>query len=131
MHKILSSLFLSVFLIQGCNSAKEEVVVNAMPAPETDTTVFFTINSVRTPFRVKKEVCRFAKRFQAFLDNYPNVPAFYSDTVWVDITGDGESEKVITRIICDQRNCTVFSTVLAGETVIFRIPCFPTMTFRT
>lgn len=119
MYKILSILFLSVFLISGCNSAKEEVAENTMPTPETDTTIFFTINSVRTPFRVKKDVCRLAKRFQAFLDKYQTVPAFYSDTVWVDITGDGENEKVITRITCDESNCTIFSTVLAGETVIF------------
>lgn len=119
MYKILSALFLSVILVSGCNSATGEVAENTIPAPETDTTIFLTINSVKTPFRVKKSLRRYLKKFQAFLDEYPKVPAVYTDTVMVDITGDGENEKVITRITCDHIDCTIFSTVLAGETVIF------------
>jgi hypothetical protein len=122
---IRSFIIITLLALTACHSTETQVTEQVGSVQEIDTSIFLTVNSVKKSYRIKKTNRMNFVKLQAFLDQYPTVPAVYSDTVMTDVTGDGIYETVISRITCDTKTCLVFSTVLSGDKVIFSDTLLP------
>jgi hypothetical protein len=126
-------LFILTLLLAlvACNAPENKTAENRAPVetdipPEkSDTTVFLRINGIKQSFRIKKDNLKKMVKFQAFLDQYAEIPKLYMDTLSVDLTGDGIHEKIISRITCNNRDCIIFSNVLKDETIMLSDTLMP------
>lgn len=116
---IRTFLYILLTTFVACNTAENKKTEDNIPVAEKiDTTISLRINGTEQLFRIKKNNLRKMAKFREFLEQYPEIPKLYLDTISVDLTGDGIHEKIITRIKCNNRDCIIFSTILKSETVL-------------
>lgn len=118
------SLMLLVTLV-ACKPSEDKVTEAVVASEKSDTTIVLRINGRKQLFRIKKENLKKMAKFQTFLDQYPEIPKLYMDTLSVDLTGDGIDEKIISKITCNNKDCSIFSIILKDEKVILSDTLMP------
>jgi hypothetical protein len=124
-------IFILLLACVACNAPDNKTaknsapVENGIPPEKNDTTIFLHINGTNQSFRIKKNNLKKMVKFQTFLDQYPEIPKLYMDTLSIDLTGDGIHEKIITRIKCNNSDCIIFSNVLKDETIVLSDTLMP------
>jgi hypothetical protein len=111
-------ILLLTVIFTSCNSVDNETVNSAIDNSKKDTTIYLNINGVRQSFLLHKDNKIDLRKFQDFLNKFPTIPPVYYDTINVDINGDSINEKVISQIINENGEFTIYSTILMNNKII-------------
>jgi len=118
MKQLTTLIILLTIIFIGCNSTDQNVTEESISAANTDTTVTLIINGASMTFVVPKQNHLNLEKFQSFLDKYPTVPLIYIDTIIVDINGGNIDDKIISKIVTKNGDCTLFSTIIIDNQII-------------